>query len=43
MEMVYIDPSQNGNDTVRIFIPAEKIEVKTDTLNNNVVQQTEIP
>src|ERR1019366_4671331 len=24
MEMVYVDPVENGNDTVRIFIPEEK-------------------
>ncbi|MGH2647322.1 MAG: DUF4476 domain-containing protein, partial [Ginsengibacter sp.] len=33
---VYIDPSQNGNDTIRIFIPAEGRIVKTDTANNIV-------
>ncbi len=32
MEMVYIDSSQNGNDTIRIFIPAEKAIIKTDTV-----------
>ncbi|KAA9041374.1 hypothetical protein FW778_04925 [Ginsengibacter hankyongi] len=36
MEMVYIDPTEMGNDTIRIFIPAEK-----QTNNNNDVGQTE--
>jgi hypothetical protein len=31
MEMVYIDPVVNGNDTIRIFIPIEKEIIKTDT------------
>lgn len=30
MEMVYIDSAGNGNDTIRIFIPKEKITPKTD-------------
>jgi Domain of unknown function (DUF4476) len=38
MEMVYIDSSQYGNDTIRIFIPTEKITVKTDTVNNAVTR-----
>ncbi len=38
MEMVYVDSSQNGNDTIRIFIPAEKAIIKTDTLNNTASQ-----
>lgn len=42
MEMVYIDPIENGNDTIRIFIPAEKEVIKTDTLNNSIAQ-TEKP
>ncbi|MEO7120981.1 MAG: DUF4476 domain-containing protein [Ginsengibacter sp.] len=27
LEMVYVDPDQNGNDTVRIFLPSEKAAV----------------
>jgi Domain of unknown function (DUF4476) len=38
MEMVYIDSSKNGNDTIRIFIPTEKLTVKTDTVNNTITQ-----
>ncbi|HSQ44566.1 MAG TPA: DUF4476 domain-containing protein [Ginsengibacter sp.] len=40
MEMVYVDPAETGNDTVRIFIPAEKEIIRTDTLNNNDISQT---
>ncbi|MGZ4049068.1 MAG: DUF4476 domain-containing protein [Bacteroidia bacterium] len=36
MEMVYIDSVENGNDTIRIFIPAEKAIIKSDTLNNSI-------
>ena len=36
--MVYIDHNQNGNDTIRIFIPVEKAMIKTDTANNNIAQ-----
>ncbi len=32
MEMVYVDPAENGNDTIRIFIPGEKPVVNTETL-----------
>jgi len=32
MEMVYIDPGENGNDTIRIFIPGEKAVAKNETL-----------
>jgi len=35
MEMVYIDPVENGNDTIRIFIPKEQAIIKTDTVSNN--------
>ncbi len=28
LEMVYVDPDQNGNDTVRIFLPSEKKAIK---------------
>src|SRR5450631_182808 len=38
LEMVYVDPVEKGNDTVRIFIPTESVIIKTDTLNNNTVQ-----
>ena len=30
--MVYVDPAENGNDTIRIFIPGEKPVVNTETL-----------
>ena len=30
--MVYVDPAENGNDTIRIFIPEEKPVVNTETL-----------
>ena len=37
MEMIYIDPNQDENDTVRIFIPSEKIVIKPAADNNSVV------
>lgn len=37
-EMIYIDSSQNGNDTIRIFIPGERVIVKADTVNKSIVQ-----
>ena len=37
MEMIYIDPNQDGNDTVRIFIPLEKNVTKPAADKSSVV------
>jgi hypothetical protein len=33
LEMVYVDPDQNGNDTVRIFLPSEKAAIAKSNTN----------
>lgn len=38
MEMIYVDPNLDGNDTVRIFMPSEKKVLKTEADLNTVVQ-----
>lgn len=38
MEMVYLDPVENGNDTIRIFIPSGEEIVKNDSLTNGIAQ-----
>ncbi len=35
MEMVYVDPNANGNDTIRIFIPAKKENTISDTTSTD--------
>ena len=37
MEMIYIDSNQSRNDTIRIFIPAEKTNIKSN-VDTGVVQ-----
>ena len=38
MEMIYVDPNLDGNDTVRIFMPSEKQVLKPNADLNTVVQ-----
>ncbi len=39
MEMIYVDPNQDGNDTVRIFIPSEKDATRPAADTNLIVQK----
>jgi hypothetical protein len=43
LEMVYVDPGQNGNDTVKIFLASEKNIIKTDTAAATIPPQSETP
>jgi hypothetical protein len=42
MEMIYIDRNQNGNDTIRIFIPSEKPIINTENVDAGVVQNPKL-